>query len=74
MKYGEHSVEYRTFDPSARDVLRLSFKPRQVAAGGAPLAEHDDLKTDGYTLQPLADGDWILRIRHSSSGKVSIKG
>jgi len=74
VKYGNRSVEYRTFDASARDVLRLGFKPQQVTAGGAPLAERGDLKTQGYTLQPLTSGDWILRIMHSSSGDVSIKG
>jgi hypothetical protein len=74
VKYGERSVEYRTFDAAASDVLRLSFKPSRVTAGGAPLGEHSDLKTEGYTLRPLSGGDWIVRILHSSSGEVSIKG
>ncbi|HTT61664.1 MAG TPA: hypothetical protein VMG35_07480 [Bryobacteraceae bacterium] len=73
VKYGERHVTYRTFDPDATEVLRLSFKAARVTAGGASLAGHSDLKTEGYTLRPLSGGDWVLRIRHVRSGEVSVQ-
>jgi hypothetical protein len=70
--YASHSVQYRTFDASATEVLRLSFKPARVSAGGVVLHERADSRAAGYALQMLAGGDWILRVRHVDSGDVSI--
>ncbi|HET7216340.1 MAG TPA: hypothetical protein VFL79_22320 [Terriglobia bacterium] len=74
VKYGAHSIEYRTFDASATEVLRLNFRPRSVTAGGAALRQEKELKEDGYTEQALPGGDYIIRVRHSSSGEVAIQG
>ncbi|MBZ5594820.1 MAG: hypothetical protein LAP39_21455 [Acidobacteriia bacterium] len=71
--YGDRSVAYRTFDAAAAEVIRLNFKPSHVIAGSTPLAEHSDLKSEGFKLQPLPGGDWVVRIRHTNSGEISIK-
>ena len=73
VSYGGRSVAYRTFDAAATEVIRLSFKPSRVTAGGSGLAERSDLKSEGFTLQPLPEGDWALRIKHTNSGEISIK-
>ena len=52
--------------------LELNFKLVRVTAGGALLNLRDDLKHDGYTLQQLPGGDYVLRIRHSSSNEVAV--
>ena len=72
VSYGDHVVKYRTFDDAATEVLRLNFKPVRATAGGALLNLRDDLKQDGYTLQQLPGGDYVLRIRHSSSSEVVV--
>jgi hypothetical protein len=72
VNYGASSVGYRTFDRSATEVLRLAFRPARVTAGGAALAERADLKDEGYTLQSLSGGDYVVRLRHRNSGDVSI--
>jgi hypothetical protein len=72
VKYAARSVEYRTFDAAATEVLRLSFKPSRVTAGGAALHERGDSREAGYMLQPLADGDWIVRVRHVDSGEIKV--
>ena len=72
--YGNRSIEYQTFDKSGTEVLRLSFKPAHVTAGGAALAEREDLKEDGYTLKMLSGGDYIVRLRHLRANQISIKG
>ena len=72
VSYGNHRIEYRTFGKTGTEVLRLSFKPGHVTAGGTRLAEHSDLKEQAYVVQPLADGDFIVRVRHVISNEISI--
>jgi hypothetical protein len=74
VKYGNRSVEYRTFDTVGTDVLRLSFKPNRVTAGGTPLAERNDIKEEGYTVQPMAGGDYVVRVRHTRSNEITLSG
>ena len=70
--YAPQRIGYRTFDKSATDVLRLSFKPGRVSAGNTALALRTDLTQDGYTLQSLSEGDYVLRIRHSASNEILV--
>ena len=70
--YSAHGVEYRTFDVAAIEVLRVNFKPQRVTAGGAALHERGDTHEPGYTLQPAAGGDWIVRVRHAMSGDIHL--
>jgi hypothetical protein len=74
VKYSARSVEYLTFDAAATEVLRLSFKPLRVTAGGAALNQRDDIREAGYTLQPLSGGDLIVRVRHANSGQINLGG
>ncbi len=74
VSYGDRRVEYRTFGAAATEVLRLNFKPSRISAAGAALSEHNDLKSEGFTLQPLSGGDWVVRVRHVNSGEVRIGG
>lgn len=72
--YGTHSVEYKTFDASATEVLRLNFQPRSVTAGGMALNQEKNLNEEGYTVQSLPGGDYVVRVRHNNSGEVAIQG
>ncbi len=74
VSYGERSVKCRTFDSAATEVLRVNFKPARVLSGTAPLAERDDLKREGYTLQALQGSDYVVRVRHEKSNEVSVEG
>jgi len=74
VQYTGHGIDYRTFDVAAIEVLRLSFKPTRITAGGAALRVRSDNSEEGYTLQPLPGGDWIIRVRHVTSGELSIRG
>jgi hypothetical protein len=74
VQYSGHGIDYRTFDAAAIEVLRLSFKPTRITAGGAALRVRTDNSEEGYTLQPLPGGDWIIRVRHVTSGELSIRG
>ena len=72
VSYGKRSVSYQTFDRASTEVLRLNFKPRRVTAGGVTLREGRDVEAEGYTVQALASGDYVVRVRHVNSGAVSI--
>jgi hypothetical protein len=72
IKYTANKVEYRTFDRDAIEVLRLNFKPSHVTEGGAAARERSDTRDSGYTLQALPGGDWIVRVRHVTSGEISL--
>jgi hypothetical protein len=74
VQYGQRSLAYQTFRPAATEVLRLSYLPKQVRVGDAAISVRNDLKDEGYTVTPLKDGDYIIRIHHKRSETVRILG
>jgi hypothetical protein len=72
VRYGPRRVEYRTFDVASTEVLRLSFKPSRVTAGGTALHQRADTHEEGYTLRSAAGGDWIVHVRHVASGDINL--
>jgi hypothetical protein len=72
--YADQSLQYRSFDKASSEVLRLSFKPSRVTAGGAALKERTDLNDEGYTIQSLPGGDYAVRVRHANTSEISISG
>ena len=69
--YGAGRIDYRTFDASAQEVLRLAFVPATVTAGQAALPQRTDLSQPGWTFD-AATG--VLRVRHDGAADVSITG
>jgi hypothetical protein len=74
VKYAPRRVEYRTFDKSGTETLRLSFLPAKVTAASSALSKRDDLKGEGYTVQPLGGGDYEVKVNHANSNDVAIDG
>ncbi len=74
--YGRGKVEYSTFAAPTNtiDVLRLSFDPESVKAGGKKLNKLSDLAANGYTVDSLPNGDCIIAIRHDGAKQVIIEG
>ena len=54
--------------------LRLAFKPTAVTGDGLSLSLQPDLRNNGYTLQQLKDGDWIVRVRHDLAKNMVVRG
>jgi hypothetical protein len=71
--YASGRIDYQTFDRAATEVLRLSFQPAYIMAGGVRLAVQDALKGDTYTVRPLPGGDFEVHVRHLRSAMVSIR-
>ncbi len=76
VSYQAGQVSYTTFDAPAGtiDVLRLSFSPAEVHVDGTPLDLKEVLQSNGYTVQPLPDGDMIVTIRHDGAKGVVVRG
>jgi hypothetical protein len=74
--YAKNEVIWTTFDapPQTIDILRLAFKPTVVTADGLTLSLQPDLRNNGYTLQQLKDGDWIVRVRHDMAKNMVVRG
>jgi hypothetical protein len=73
--YGDHQIDYLTFDKSAREVLRLRDAPTTVRAGGKSLVRVNRLTrgAQGYTVEAIASGGVAVRIQHEHSGDISIR-
>jgi len=72
--YGDHKIEYLTFDKASHEVLRLRNAPASVRAGGKSLARVNSLAgyAQGYTAETIASGGYAVRIQHQHSGKITI--
>jgi hypothetical protein len=70
--YGRGRIVYVTFDRRASDVLRLSYVPARVLAGGRPLVRSTAAKQDAYTVQSIPGGDAIVRVNHSSARTIEV--
>jgi hypothetical protein len=66
--YEPGSVRYRTFDDAGEDVLRLSFVPKTVTAGGATLRAAATGR--GFTFDPMTG---VLRVRRVGARTVNIE-
>jgi hypothetical protein len=77
VKYANRRIDYQTFDKSGTEVLRLSFNPVRITAGGGSLVEREDLKADGYTIKSYRTGTTkfgcITFSRTRSSSRVTEK-
>jgi len=73
--YGGHEIAYVTFDGQSREVLRLQHQPVAVRAGTVALARAKHLKAgrQGYSVEPVKQGGFVVRIEHHRSATVTIQ-
>jgi hypothetical protein len=74
VEYGKRTLRYTTFDAEGAEILRLTYAPTRIEADGVALTASPDPKDHGYTLTPLSDGDYVVRIRHLTSRNVRVSG
>ncbi len=74
--YGQGRVDFCTFDAptNTETVLRLAFCPQRIKANGKTLKQRKDLDKNGYVLDALGDGDFLVTIRHDDKWRVSVEG
>jgi hypothetical protein len=72
--YGDHEMDYSTFDKVAREVLRLRSMPAVIRAGTKILPRTDKLHggTQAYTAEAIASGGFAVRVQHELSGNIRI--
>ncbi len=71
--YSKGAVSYRTFAESSTEVLRLSYKPGHIGAGGQELKNAGVLSANSYTLTAVQNGDYVVSVRHESARDVQIQ-
>ncbi|MBC7329260.1 hypothetical protein H5T88_02770 [bacterium] len=76
VNYGVGDISYETFDApkGVHEVLRLAFSPEKVLADGEALPKRADLNSNGYIVESLPCGDFIVKIRHDGKRKIRILG
>ena len=74
--YGKGRITYVTSSAAAPqvDVLRLAFEPTSVSADEQVLARREDLAQNGYNVQKLPGGDWIVSVRHDGFRRIAVEG
>jgi hypothetical protein len=72
VEYAKAAVSYKTFDLEATEVLRLKSRPTQISAGAAMLAIVEDPSKEGYSVTPLAGGDFVVRVHHRAAHEVKV--
>jgi len=74
--YDKGRIEYTTFDAPTEtvDVLRLAFRPSSIRADGQDLNERADLDRNGYALQDLENGDFLVTVRHDRQKHIVVTG
>lgn len=74
--YGKGIIIYTTFDSPSEtiDVFRLSYVPTQISADGQKLLLRHDLKSNGYIVKRLPNGDAIVSIRHDGKKRIIVRG
>ncbi|OHB48679.1 MAG: hypothetical protein A2Y10_03025 [Planctomycetes bacterium GWF2_41_51] len=74
--YEKNKITYSTFNAPADtiDVLRLSFEPDFITANGKKLSKLSKLRQNGFQINPLPDGDFIVNIRHDGKTNIVVTG
>src|SRR5208283_2853396 len=65
VSYGKGKIAYRSFDAphGTEDVLRLSFRPTSIRADHRQLKESSNRDRNGFTMDALPNGDYVVTIR-----------
>ncbi len=78
IRYAPSEVTYTTYDVEGQELLRLTFAPTLVTAGGKRLVRvqhREDLeRQEGYTFNAPGDVAGVLHVRHDHSREVEISG
>ncbi len=74
VSYSPRRLAYRTFDRDSVEVIRLGYRPFRVLAGGVPLELRSTPAREGYSVEPLAGGDVVVRVHHRRARTVVVLG
>jgi hypothetical protein len=71
--YEVGKIQYTATDDAGIEYLRLSFQPTRITVKGVKLTSQPDLKSEGYTVRNLGNGDYALKIRRTRAGDVLVQ-
>lgn len=71
IKYSTKNITYKTYDASAREILRLATKPAAILVNGIAIKEVRNSDIEGWLWQSLPVGG-VCSINHSTSAEVVV--
>ena len=70
--YSPTQISYKTFMPSAKEILRLTKMPKQILVDGKPLKRVDNTDdAEGWSWEKMANGG-VVRINREGGQSVEI--
>jgi len=74
IKYEADKIVYRTFDTDSKELFKLVNQPLKIIAGDKELKTAKDIErsNDCYSMQAVSGGGFVVRIRHSRAGEVTV--
>jgi hypothetical protein len=72
VSYSSDRIDYRTFDDSGTEVLRITSRPKSVKVNGEAIPQESSPAREGWTWQSLDQGG-ILRIRRAAGHEIEIR-
>ncbi len=73
VSYAGTKVQYTATQQPGTEFLRLAFHPSSVMLNGARLSLRRGLSSEGYTVRDLGRGDYTVRVKRMSIGRVVIQ-
>ena len=71
IQYKQNRIEYRTFDDSSTEVLRLRSKPKSIKINDKEINQINKMNKQGWTWKKLDKGG-VLTILHNTGNKIVI--
>ena len=69
--YSTGEINYKTYDPSSREIIRMTSKPSKITVDGMDLQKSEEKGKTGWSWEKLKEGG-ILRINKDQGRKVTI--
>jgi hypothetical protein len=73
VNYQRGKIQYTPTDRAGTEYLRLAFQPTAITVNGVKLSLRPDLKSEGYTVKNLGNGDSALKIKRTKTGQVVVQ-
>jgi len=74
IKYKKDKIMYKVFDEKSRELFKVGVKPKEILVAGEKIPLVNNLREGEqcYTVEPVENGGFALRINHCSSGRITI--
>jgi hypothetical protein len=74
INYAKDKIEYRVFDASGTELLKLRDRPRKIFLDGKPISERENVEgyDEGYTVKSIAGGGFVVTIHRQNAKEAAV--